>query len=98
MLAPAPLTATAPSRRHWPCEVCSQWQLPRRPHGGWRAVEVFAWAFFALGIAASSKMIGVVGLPFMCLLAGCVVGPLRALAAADARCPGCNRYIFPPKR
>lgn len=94
----APLSIAAPSRRHWPCEVCRQWQLPRRPHAGWRAAEVFAWAFFALGVAVTSKIAGLVALPLMCLLAGCVVGPLHGAATADARCPGCNRYIFPPKR
>lgn len=72
--------------------------LPRRPHVGWRVTEVLVWSLFPLGIAAASKGPGLILLPLVFLFGAAVLGPLRAEASAEARCPGCNRYIFPPKR
>lgn len=93
---PAPLPS-APSKRHWFCEVCDGWRLPKRPHWKWRAAEIGTWVAMLGILATASKGPGLLALPIVCLMAGALFGPLREAAGADARCPGCNRYIFPPK-
>lgn len=87
----------APSRDHWPCEVCRQWVLPNRPHRGWRVAEVFLWLAIPGAIGLASKGPGLIALPLVFMVGAGLVGPVHAKAAAEARCPGCDRYIRAPK-
>jgi hypothetical protein len=87
-----------PSKAHWFCEVCEAWQAPLRPHWAWRAAEVSAWVLIPALVVVASKGPGLVLLPVAFLMGAAVFGPLRVKSRADARCPVCNRYIFPPSR
>ncbi len=89
----------APSGAHWPCEVCRKWVLPLRPHRGWRIAEIALWIAIPGAIGLASKGPGLVALPIVFMVGAGLVGPMHAKATAEARCPGCDRYIkAPPKK
>lgn len=89
-------TSAAPSRRHWHCEVCAGWVLPRKPHWGWRVAEVSVWLLIPAVITVGAKGPGLVLLPIVFVMGAGLFGPLREQSAAEARCPDCNRYVYPP--
>ncbi len=90
-------TTPRPSVAHWHCEPCAKWVVPNRPHWKWRAAEAVFWLSIPFAIFVL-KGFGIIAIPFILFFTGALAGPLREQAGADARCPHCNKFIFPPKR
>jgi hypothetical protein len=92
MLPTTENTPEPPSPKHWPCERCRHWVLPRRAHWGWRAGEIGFWLFVPIALFVL-KGAGVVAMPLILLFVGGLAGPLREKASADPRCPLCRCYL-----
>lgn len=92
-----PILAPRPSPEHWHCEPCGEWVLPNKPHWKWKAAEITFWLSVPFLIFVL-KGFGIIAIPLILFMTGALAGPLREEAGADAHCPKCNKYIFPPKK